>query len=290
MANSSKKISAAPSWLGLTEDRRKFVFLRERAEIVRRIFELAIGGMGSYAIANYLDEQKVPPFGPSPNWDHTTIDSMLRNPATYGEHQPRSFAGGHKKGVPSGPPIPDYYPAVVDREMFRAAQAARRQNLANRGRKGNDLANVFSGLTTCAYCGSDVVFHRNGEFRFLVCLGVLSDGNCSRTAWTYRDFERTVLAFLAHPALAEQLHGNQRDTLLKLVQEIEYLSTAANQLYVRRVNLSVLLKPMITVAVHSAGVISTPRHRSAQVRKDVSGRFLEIRIWGGPPYKCISVG
>ncbi len=41
----TKKISAAPSWLGLTENREQFVYLPERAEVVKRIFELAIGGM-----------------------------------------------------------------------------------------------------------------------------------------------------------------------------------------------------------------------------------------------------
>jgi len=127
---SLKKISAAPSWLSLTDDRSAFVFLPERAEIVQRIFYLAIGGMGSYAIANYLDEQKVPTFTQSPNWDHTTIDYMLRNRATYGEYQPKSFAGGNKKGIPSGPPISNYYPAVVDKATFDAAQIARQQNLA----------------------------------------------------------------------------------------------------------------------------------------------------------------
>jgi hypothetical protein len=104
--------------------------------------------MGSYAIANYLDEKKVP---------------------------------------------------LITNETFEAAQHARRQNFASRGRKGNDLANVFSGLATCAYCESEVIFHRNAEFRFLVCSKVLNEGECSRTAWTYRDSEITVFAFLAHP-------------------------------------------------------------------------------------------
>jgi hypothetical protein len=59
-----KKISACPSWLNLSEDRRSFIFLPDRAEVVKKIFELSIGGLGSYAIANVLNKQKVPPFGP----------------------------------------------------------------------------------------------------------------------------------------------------------------------------------------------------------------------------------
>ncbi|WIW49928.1 recombinase family protein [Bradyrhizobium sp. 62B] len=62
--------------------------------------------MGSYTIANYLDELKVPTFAGSLNWDHTTIDSMLRNRATYGEYQPKSFAEGHKRPSRAALPSP----------------------------------------------------------------------------------------------------------------------------------------------------------------------------------------
>lgn len=287
----SKKISAAPSWLGLTEDRLSFVFLPDRAETVRKIFELAIGGMGSYAIANYLDDLKVPTFTRALNWDNTTIDSMLRNRATYGEHQPKSFAAGHRKGIPSGPPISGYYPAVVDKATFDAAQAARQQNLAKRGRKGNDLANIFGDLCSCAYCGRKVIFHRISNVQVLVCEQVLNDGACSRSAWTYKDFEITVLAFLAHPALLDQASCDAKAGLLNLVEEINGLSSHQEQRYSRRVNITVLLKRIVAgLLVHSAGNLRLPRHSSAQIRKDIAGRFVEIQLQGGPSYPCISVG
>jgi hypothetical protein len=287
---SKKKISAAPSWLGLTDDRTSFVFLPDRAKVVQKIFELAIGGMGSYAIANYLDDQKVPPFTQSPQWDNTTIDSMLRNRATYGEYQPKSFAAGHKKGVPSGPPISDYYPAVIDKSTFESAQVARQQNLAHRGRKGNHLANIFGDLCACAYCASEIMFHRISNVQVLVCERVLHDGGCSRSAWTYKDFETTVLAFLAHPALLDKVHGEQRKLLLRLVEEINGLSSDQPQRYARRVNISILLKQIVSgLLVHSAGSLRLPRHSSAQIRKDMDGRFIEIELRHGPSYRCISI-
>lgn len=289
MIENKKKISAAPSWLGLSPDRLSFLFIPERAEVVRRIFELAIGGMGSYAIANYLDERKVPPFTQSESWDHTTIDYMLRNRATYGEYQPKSFASGHKKGIPNGPPVPDYYPAVIDKETFETAQVTRKQNLANRGRKGNDLANIFAGIPTCAYCGNGVIFHRVANVRVLACEQVLN-GGCSRTAWTYRDFEIAVLAFLTHPALAERLQGEQRDKLLELADKIADLSKEQERHYATRIDIAILLKQIVTeLVVHSAGAVSTPRLPSAQISKDVRGRFLKIRLWDGRLDKCLCV-
>jgi hypothetical protein len=277
-------------WLGLSDDRQRFLFLPERATIVRRIFELAIGGMGSYAIANYLDKQQVPPFTQSPNWDHTTIDYMLRNRATYGEYQPKSFAKGHKKGIPNGPPISDYYPAVIDKETFETAQVARRQNLTRHGRKGVDLANIFAGLTSCAHCGGEVILHRVTNIQVLACEQVLKGHGCTRTAWTYRDFEATTLAFLAHPALAERLEGEQRVKIEKLAKLIGDLSRDQERLYAMRVDITVLLKQLITkIVVQSAGEVSTSRIATAQVRKDVSGRFLTMQFLDGPLYRCISI-
>jgi hypothetical protein len=49
-----KKISACPGWLDLSEDRRSFVCVPGKAEIMRKIFELSIGGLGSYSIANHV--------------------------------------------------------------------------------------------------------------------------------------------------------------------------------------------------------------------------------------------
>jgi hypothetical protein len=125
---------------------------------------------------------------------------MLRNRAVLGEYQPKSYAGGRSKGIPNGPPVPDYYPAVIDEDTFQKAQAARQQNLiTSRGRKGNNLANLFDDLTTCAYCGSEVRFLSSHPYKSLVCAKVLDENGCTRTAWSYQDFEENVLEFLGPP-------------------------------------------------------------------------------------------
>ena len=287
----AKKISACPSWLAVSEDRRSFVFLSERAEIVRKIFELAIGGMGSYAIANYLAEQNIPTFSRSQSWDHTTIDNMLRSRATFGEYQAKSYAGGSSKGVPIGQAVSGYYPAVIDQATFDAAQAARRQNLSSgRGRKGNNFANLFAGLATCAYCLNEVKYHSNGSVKTMVCSAVLDDNGCTRTAWSYRDLERQILAFLAHPALRKLVEDTQKAALEELVVLIEQLSQEADQTYSTRLNIAVLLKKMVSdLRVASAGAEPRPRMSEALVRRDLAGRYFEIRLWNGPFCKGISI-
>jgi hypothetical protein len=285
----SKKISACPSWLELSEDRRSFVYLEDRAEIVRKIFELSIGGLGSYAITNFLEKQGIPPFGSSQKWDHTTIDSMLRNRAVLGEYQPKSYAGGRSKGIPTGPPVPDYYPAVIDEDTFQKAQAARQQNLmTSRGRKGNDLANLFGGLTTCAYCGSEVRFLSSHPYKSLVCAKVLDENGCTKTAWSYQDFEANVLQFLAHPALLDSAEPSRKDELRSLVGDIVRLGDDGDP-YVLRYSIALSLRKIVTrLTLSSSGATPGNRLADAAVRRDVKGRFYELRLWDSAIYKGIS--
>jgi Recombinase len=279
-----KKISACPSWLGLSDDRTSFVFLPERAEIVQKIFELSIGGLGGYTIANYLNRQNIPVFGPSPKWDQSTIDYMLRNRATVGEHQPKSYAGGSKKGVAVGAPIPNYYPAVVDEATFQAAQKARQQNLmTGRGSKGRHITNIFTGLTTCAYCASPVKFYSNGNAKSLMCSKVLSGTGCIRSAWSYRNFERSVLHFLAHPALTETLESPKQEMIATLVGHIRHLS--GPDVYNARFEITSILKKILSeLKLACAGPEPAPTLPDALIRRDKPGRFFEVKLWDGRLY------
>ncbi len=285
----AKKISACPSWLEISKDRTSFVFVPERAEIVRKIFELSIGGLGSYAIADLLTRHKLPPFGSSQKWDNTTIDGMLRNRATLGEYQPKSWAGGSKKGVPVGAPISNYYPAVIDEATFQAAQAARQRHLATgRGRKGNNIANIFTGLTTCAYCGGPVKFHSNGASKSLICAQVIDDIGCIRAAWSYRNFESSVLSFLVHPALMDRSAGDEQKILAELAARIRQLQRP--ETYDLRLEIASLLKQAISkLRVFSAGTAPTPTLPGALVRRENPERFFEITLSDGRSYLGIPV-
>jgi Recombinase len=285
-----KKISACPSWLSLSDDRTSFVFLPERAKVVQKIFELCIGGLGSYAIANWLNRQNIPAFGRSPTWDHTTIDNMLRSKATLGEYQPRSFAGGSKKGVPNGDPIPNYYPAVINEATFQAAQQARKRNLVSgRGRKGENITNLFGGLTRCFYCGSPVKFHSNGDAKSLMCSRVIDGAGCIRAAWSYKDFESAVLQFLVHPTLSTAMPDETQLVTGRLAEKIKSLA-ATDDKYSVRSEILVDLKSLVSeLRLACAGPTPVPTLPDAIVRRDDPKRFFEIAIRGGPRYKATIV-
>jgi hypothetical protein len=284
LAEGGKRISACPGWLGLSEDRHRFVYLEDRAAVVKEIFELSIGGFGSYAIAKHLNDRSLPAFPPSSKWDHTTIDSMLRNRATVGEHQPKSYAGKNKKGTPIGDPIPNYYPPVVTEQVFQSAQAARRENLsARRGRKGEAISNLFSGLTQCEYCGREIKFNSNGHRKSLICEGVLTNSGCVRSGWSYQNFEGSVLSFLIHPALWDTLTSERSATL-------EHLWALANvedsERGTARFEIVRILRQSVTqLTIASAGPAPSPSLAGTLIRRDHSKRFFRIRLWDGPLYQ-----
>src|ERR1700676_1592344 len=58
----AKKLMGCPGWLELSDDRTSFVFMPDRAAIVRRIFEASISGLGGYTIASRLNAQEGPAF------------------------------------------------------------------------------------------------------------------------------------------------------------------------------------------------------------------------------------
>jgi hypothetical protein len=261
-----KKLRGCPGWLDLSEDRTSFIFKPERAEIVRRIFEASISGLGGYTIAKQLNAKKVPPFGPSPKWDQSTIHNLLRNRATIGEHQPKRY--WNRKGFPVGDPIPNYYPPVIDESLFQAAQVARRKNLASgRGRKGRLITNLFPGIPTCAYCGSAVKFHSNGNAKSLICSRVIDRLGCFRMAWSYRDFENSFLEFVKRLELDRTITQPERKTLAELVSHIRALS--GPDVYDARLGIAITLKATVSeLKIASAGSTPIAGKPDARIRRD----------------------
>ena len=283
-----KKLMARPGWLELSDDRTSFIFMPDRAEIVRRIFELSIAGLGGYTIAKQFNLKGVPPFGPSSRWDQSTIHNLLRNRATIGEYQLKRNRNG--KRIPEGDPIPDYYPPVIEESLFQAAQAARRKNLASgRGRKGWLITNLFAGIPTCAYCGSAVKFHSNGHAKSLICSKVMAGDGCYRMAWSYRDFENSFLEFVKNHGSDVTTEPCEREALAELVKHIRSLS--GPDVYDARMGIAISLKATVSeLKIASAGPTPIAGKPDARIRRDGPGRYFEIRFRGGSAHTGFPVG
>ena len=155
------------AWLKLIDG--QFVVIEERADVVRRIFALALAGYGPTRIARLLNEEGVNTFGRSKGWHISYIKKILSNRAVIGELQPHTRPRSGQR-MPAGDPISDYYPAIVSERDFALVKAQRptvRQS-ASRG-----FANLLSGLCECRLCGGKVIYLNRGTER-------LADGTSVR--------------------------------------------------------------------------------------------------------------
>jgi DNA-binding CsgD family transcriptional regulator len=272
----TRKFTNAPGWLGLSEDRTSFVYLPDRADIVRQIFELSISGLGGYTIAKLLNSRGIPAFGTSKRWDQSTIHNMLSSRATIGEYQKKQTING--KEVPVGDPVPGYYPAVIDERLFRAAQDARRENLSSgRGRKGRLITNVFAGLCSCSYCGSPIKFHSNGQSKSLICQTVLEGGGCHRFGWSYSDFENSVFQFLSNSDVVDLKFSVQLARLHAGMQ-----TRSERDIYNARSSILQLLKTIVAkLTICCAGVSPPATEPGDHIRRNHPDRYFTVTFADG---------
>lgn len=188
-----------PAWLRLSDDRKNYEIIEGRAAIVRTIFEDTVAGIGNYSITRRLNERKVPHFGKSRGWHSSYIAKILNSRAVIGEFQPHRLVDG--KRSPEGGPIKNYFPSIIDEQLFFRAQLSRTERLRRgAGRKGAFISNLFSSLATCAYCHSPMKFENKGAppkgAAFLVCDNAIRGLGCSIARWRYDQFEASFLAFV----------------------------------------------------------------------------------------------
>ena len=204
----SKPVTAVcPAWLKLVNG--KFQIIKDRAEVVRHIFEQNATGIGAFKITRDLNSRKVPPFSDSAKgWYESYVGAILNNTATIGE----------------GYGQPDYFPAVVDSELFYRAKNARAARGNNGGgSKGETKSNLFSSIARCAYCGSAMRFRDKGNGKsYLQCSQALRGNGCERTVWRYQDFEKTFADFV-RDIPSEELDDAEATKATELRNQVEAL-------------------------------------------------------------------
>jgi DNA invertase Pin-like site-specific DNA recombinase len=208
----------APRWLRLTES--GYELIPERAETVRTIFKMSRDGLGVQRILNHLvaHQDKHPPFGDSGRWRDSYVLQILSNKAVFGEFQPGMRDESGKK-VECGPPVKNYFPAVVSEEEFYAVQAGMKSRFRVGGRPGEFETNLFTGVVYCAHSGTRMAVHTfrqatrpGGEtrpYRYLTS-GAVANGTTRRgkgLSFPYEPFEQAVLQSLSELTPDDVLGG-----------------------------------------------------------------------------------
>jgi hypothetical protein len=200
-ANSAefKMTSVAPLWLELSEDRKTFNIIPERAEVIKRIFELKLSGFGTYGLTKMLNKSNCwRPQGTGRNqfggWHRGYIEKVLRSRAVLGEFQPHKVIDRKRK--PIGDPITDYFPRIFDDDTFFAVQEQFARNKGKSGKNGK-LRNLFGGLAKCGYCSAPMQYVSKGKInhKYLVCDNARRGLGCKCQSVQYQVFEDIVLKY-----------------------------------------------------------------------------------------------
>lgn len=112
------------------DENGELVIHEKEAEIVRRIFDMYLKGMGSIAIGQALEKDKIPSPSGREKWPKATIEKMLRNEKYYGdvvlyktymEDYPntrrKTNSGQHSKLVSES-----HHDGIISKEKFEEVQ------------------------------------------------------------------------------------------------------------------------------------------------------------------------
>lgn len=175
-----------PAWLRLSADRNAVEVVEERAEIIRTIFQRTLAGSGQHKIATELTRDGVETFGDGRRkaliWHRSYIKKILENTAvigTFTPHDTRKVRGRRVRDPRT--PIPGFFPAIVDLEIFERVASMRTGITAPKTRAGREVSNVLAGLAKCPKCGATMTRinkGRKGGTPYLVCTTAKGGGGC----------------------------------------------------------------------------------------------------------------
>ncbi|TCV07211.1 recombinase family protein [Vibrio crassostreae] len=232
-----------PHWIELTDS--GYTLIPERVELLKRIFQMTIDGLGAIAIHKQLNHEAIKPWGRSKTGWHTTyIKKILRARTVLGEYQPFKAEDGERKE--DGEPIQGYYPAAIDIDTFKRANLAiESRNGKSSGTRNKAINNLFTGLVVCKNCGATMHYLNKGSGskggQYLVCSrarqGAHHDGvRCKYASMRYPAIEDAVLGVAATLNLRLQTETNieevaqVKDELSKLSQKLNTVDVSIARL------------------------------------------------------------
>ncbi len=200
------------------EDKNKWLVDEPAAEVVRRIFQMSVSGLGPTQIAKKLRSDgvmtpseylhsigiKCPTKLPTypHNWCSATVAGILdRQEYTGDTVNFRSFSQSFKQKKRLDKPqeewkvFPDTHPAVIDRETFDLVRELRQHR---RRPTKSGIVSMFSGLLYCADCGEKLYYSALGNYKreqanFFCSSYRKTPGVCTAHFIRERTVERLVL-------------------------------------------------------------------------------------------------
>ncbi len=251
-------------------------------QVVRKIFNLYLQGMGTQSIANLLNKEGVPRRYGKDKWYAKTIHYILNNERYMGDALlQKSFTTEtlpFRKVMNIGQK-PQYYvensnPAIVSRENYGAAQKlvrARKNNHAQR-----QMRYLLSGKLRCPECGRAFRRQVTHGTAYWLCGGA-SSGKTDCESRRVRE----EMVYEAFACMSVKLQDNRKSLLGTLIRQIEAMQnrTSETQETVKRLDKEIAdlnARNLIITRLHTNGVLNAAAY-SAQTA-EIGNKINELRI------------
>ena len=237
------------------------VINEEEASWVRWVYEQALSGKSSGAIARELNEKQVPTQR-NGNWTGTTIRGMLTNEKYIGDclfqktYSDFRFRRHYNHGERDQFYMEDHHEAIISREDFEAAGALLQQRAREKNIKKEELRVTnkypFTEMLVCGECGRRFKRHINttGSLKYpvWVCSQHLENvGACSMKSIREFDLERAFttmmnkLIFAKKDVLDALLDGIRGETHKENLRRINEIDQKLEQNVERRQTLTTIM-------------------------------------------------
>lgn len=197
-----------PFWLEPSDDRKTWVVKPHEADLMRKVFQWCIDGLGAASICGKLHE--LHPSGiTGKGWQPNNLRKIMRSRQVLGELQPRTGTTARKGGVKStlkasGQPIVGYFPPIISEADFYKVQTLLDARTHGGGRT-TGTPNLFNGILFDALDGHPMVLSMGrNKRRMLVTRGALRKvGGSEFRAVRYDIFEHAILSKLVELKTAD---------------------------------------------------------------------------------------
>jgi DNA invertase Pin-like site-specific DNA recombinase len=171
-------------------NKHKLIIDETAALVVRRIFELFIGGMSMFRIAKTLNEEGIPSTsvykrqnvegygnrGRNDLWEQNTIRAILKSQVYIGHMvQGKQFKVSYKsKKLKNNPQekwiiVNDTHEPIIDKETFDLAQSLLSKNQAAKDISKDGSERLLNGLLYCGKCGSRIYMTKSRGKWHTIC-------------------------------------------------------------------------------------------------------------------------
>lgn len=198
------KLTQHPNWLIV--ENNQYVENKTAADLVRKIFDMYVSGIGSHLISKHLNKECKPPFSRTgTRFTFSSIERLLKNPAVIGRCEVVS------------PPKENYYPKIISESIWYQAQAIREKNNHYKGtRNDSDKVNFLTGILQCRTCGNSMVRYscgrKNQRYHYLVCSGA-KYGEHKMVLFNYENVQKTFLSGIYKANFLNSFLGSKKYNL-----------------------------------------------------------------------------